>query len=602
MKMCSALGLATAAGLALSSTAFGQYQIVNNISGTFTDIAGAAGAVLVTTGDDSSGPATVSAAASNALAPAGTLNCCTNGHAGYGLDTQYFNGAIPSGAFYGGQTAFAVFWDDMITQAGANAGVWTQTTGTTMIVQWNNMDHYFTSPSTGTYQMKIYGGGSGPGGSLVQYIYNDVDFGTADSFGASATVGYQTSATSGNQYSFNQAVIQNGLALSVIPLSNDPGACCLTNGTCVFVSQISCIGQGGTFTAIGTLCANANCPQPSRCCTFSGCTLLTQAACLAAGGIFSNGQNCSAPCPPSAEAHVMDILSTPQRMIQFPPDAPNFNNVVGPNGNFFGFAMDFNGAGTTLYGITYNNGAAPCTFGTIDATTGVFTAIGPISGPGAIETNFGGLTYDTTNNTMYAQAVFAQGNNMLYTINLATGATTTIGNMTDPAALMIDTAVNNAGAMYTHDIVSDQLYSVNKATAATTVIGPTGQAANFAQGMDFDPIAGGNLYATMYTAASGPYAIFNLTTGNAVVVQANTGSGEYEIAIRRSATGSSCYANCDGSTQVPFLNVLDFNCFVNQFQAGNSYANCDGSTTPPVLNVLDFNCFVNAFQAGCSAP
>ena len=29
------------------------------------------------------------------------------------------------------------------------------------------------------------------------------------------------------------------------------------------------------------------------------------------------------------------------------------------------------------------------------------------------------------------------------------------------------------------------------------------------------------------------------------------------------------------------------------------YANCDGSTTPPVLNVLDFNCFINRFAAGC---
>jgi hypothetical protein len=68
------------------------------------------------------------------------------------------------------------------------------------------------------------------------------------------------------------------------------------------------------------------------------------------------------------------------------------------------------------------------------------------------------------------------------------------------------------------------------------------------------------------------------------------------------APPATCYPNCDGSTSVPFLNVLDFNCFVNAYTAGGSYANCDHSTTPPVLNVLDFNCFVNAFTAGCSAP
>jgi hypothetical protein len=60
-----------------------------------------------------------------------------------------------------------------------------------------------------------------------------------------------------------------------------------------------------------------------------------------------------------------------------------------------------------------------------------------------------------------------------------------------------------------------------------------------------------------------------------------------------------CYANCDNSTAPPVLNVLDFNCFLNRFSAGDSYANCDGSTAAPVLNVLDFNCFLNRFSAGC---
>ncbi len=61
----------------------------------------------------------------------------------------------------------------------------------------------------------------------------------------------------------------------------------------------------------------------------------------------------------------------------------------------------------------------------------------------------------------------------------------------------------------------------------------------------------------------------------------------------------SCYANCDHSTTVPALNVLDFICFLDEFAAGDPYANCDQSTTPPVLNVLDFTCFLNRFAAGC---
>src|SRR5262249_25117110 len=46
-----------------------------------------------------------------------------------------------------------------------------------------------------------------------------------------------------------------------------------------------------------------------------------------------------------------------------------------------------------------------------------------------------------------------------------------------------------------------------------------------------------------------------------------------------------CYANCDGSTQAPVLNILDFTCFLQKFAAGDPYANCDGSTQAPTLNV-----------------
>jgi hypothetical protein len=64
--------------------------------------------------------------------------------------------------------------------------------------------------------------------------------------------------------------------------------------------------------------------------------------------------------------------------------------------------------------------------------------------------------------------------------------------------------------------------------------------------------------------------------------------------------GGACFANCDGSTLAPILNIADFTCFLNRFAAGDSRANCDGSTTIPVLNVADFSCFLNRFAAGCS--
>jgi hypothetical protein len=65
---------------------------------------------------------------------------------------------------------------------------------------------------------------------------------------------------------------------------------------------------------------------------------------------------------------------------------------------------------------------------------------------------------------------------------------------------------------------------------------------------------------------------------------------------------TSCYANCDGSTATPFLNVNDFLCFQALFAGGDPSANCDNSTTQPVLNINDFLCFQARFAAGCSAP
>jgi trimeric autotransporter adhesin len=67
----------------------------------------------------------------------------------------------------------------------------------------------------------------------------------------------------------------------------------------------------------------------------------------------------------------------------------------------------------------------------------------------------------------------------------------------------------------------------------------------------------------------------------------------------RTSCAVACYANCDGSTIPPVLNVADFSCFLAKFAAGDGYANCDGSTIPPVLNVADFSCFLAKFAAGC---
>jgi hypothetical protein len=71
------------------------------------------------------------------------------------------------------------------------------------------------------------------------------------------------------------------------------------------------------------------------------------------------------------------------------------------------------------------------------------------------------------------------------------------------------------------------------------------------------------------------------------------------VTLLRIPVASSCYANCDGSTVAPVLNIADFTCFLQRFGAGDPEANCDNSTTAPTLNFSDFGCFLTRFAAGC---
>jgi len=122
--------------------------------------------------------------------------------------------------------------------------------------------------------------------------------------------------------------------------------------------------------------------------------------------------------------------------------------------------------------------------------------------------------------------------------------------------------------------------------------------------------AGSTIVQTSY----GPLTVKSFsTTGGFLSVSALSHSGRWvgftavltDGAIDRPAAllidtdEPLCYANCDGSTEAPVLNVADFTCYLQSFTAGSWTANCDASTTPPVLNVADFTCFLQRFAAGC---
>jgi hypothetical protein len=222
--------------------------------------------------------------------------------------------------------------------------------------------------------------------------------------------------------------------------------------------------------------------------------------------------------------------TTTNRLIVFPANAPALN-VVSSTGTYRGFAMDFNASATTLYGIT-NPGNA---IGAIDQATGNFGASVPISGAGATETNWSGLS-SAPDGTFYASASGGAGLNRLYTVDPVTGSTALIGNINaGTAAINIDISIDRNGQMYGHDIAGDKIFQIDKSNGNVTFLGSgtTGFNANFAQGMDFDWDTN-TLYATLYTGGgTGVYASIDLTTGAATqLVSTTSWNAEMEMSVK----------------------------------------------------------------------
>jgi hypothetical protein len=113
--------------------------------------------------------------------------------------------------------------------------------------------------------------------------------------------------------------------------------------------------------------------------------------------------------------------------------------------------------------------------------------------------------------------------------------------------------------------------------------------------VDWASISGGGSTTPSTGGSFGVAGIIGAYAGGQSGGGAFTVTGGFLAAIQP----GTCYANCDGSTTPPSLNVADFTCFLQRYAAGDNYANCDGSTTPPTLNVADFTCFLQRFAAGC---
>lgn len=225
----------------------------------------------------------------------------------------------------------------------------------------------------------------------------------------------------------------------------------------------------------------------------------------------------------AATAYAVDLRN--DRFLNFDVKIPSSQNVLatGYTGNYFG--LDFNQTGSTLYGLLYTDlGAAR--LDSLSLTDGSILGSVTVAGldSDAVVT---GLTVGPEN--LAHLTTYCVSASKLYTVDLITVETALVGVMTS-SGFIVDIAASPAGELVVHNATSDSFHSVNPDTGALTLIGSHGIDANFAQGMDFDPISG-FLFAAVYSGEGvntyGTVSIFDGTIDQI----AGLLSGEYEIAI-----------------------------------------------------------------------
>jgi streptogramin lyase len=227
-------------------------------------------------------------------------------------------------------------------------------------------------------------------------------------------------------------------------------------------------------------------------------------------------------------------------------------------------------------------------------------AIDPATGAGSVFLNTTGRPFGygirgmtvTPSNVLYVVLSAADVSviDTLARIDISSGVYTVIGptGRTDLQAL----ASSPTGDLYALGInLSGQLFRLDPTTGAATLVGGGGMGGD-TQALTFMPDG------TLYASRSNLLRI-DPATGGATVIGATGSTDLRGMAVLAGGGPPPCYANCDGSTASPVLNVADFTCFLQKFSLGDPYANCDGSTGVPLLNVADFTCFLQKFAQGC---
>lgn len=258
----------------------------------------------------------------------------------------------------------------------------------------------------------------------------------------------------------------------------------------------------------------------------------------AAGGqhctefVFTNGFD--QPVPVTAFATTYDYF------YRFDIADPGTVDVVSSS-HITAFKLDYVGSdfthayGIDSFGITFN------TFAEIDTATVEVIPIG-MSYPSADNSELGsgifsGFKYDNTTDTAYAVGTSCGSSAHLYTIDMATGAASVVGDLTGitcAGAIAIDAT----GAMYGIDYGRNALVAIDKSSGATTPIGYIGFDTHYTHDIDFNDTTGVLYYAGYNNyAQTDELRTLDLSTGESTLVGALATNHTVGLAIEASICG-----------------------------------------------------------------
>jgi hypothetical protein len=337
------------------------------------------------------------------------------------------------------------------------------------------------------------------------------------------------------------------------------GACCRGDGTCQMLLSGACNSAGGVFQGTFTTCATASCPQPGACCKNDGtCAFVFSSICTVQSGTYQGaGVTCAA-----AQCNQYTIVSTiPGAWTEIADTGTTFS-VLDPNQNLNDGSFPFTSSVTNA--LVADPNVHVGTNGNICALSERFTAGAlPFNNPSPGTLGLFPFSYNLDDNY----------GSILHDARVEGGV---------PVEIVEWNQISRSG------------FPGSRATFEVKIWGPGGPALVQYIYLDVNDVYNGN-------AASVGVQWSNTKAFQYWLGSSNTPGGPIADGMVLSVIPgiAPCYANCDGSTTAPILNVADFTCFLQKFAAGNSYANCDGSTQAPVLNVADFTCFLQKYAAGC---